>query len=381
LKQAQKQIYATIQELERTQGGYITVGADRADSDGVEAFYVGLFDDLLHLMEFMMTGVCTWKDRPNQVEKGPHFSVISLQDETGRIWGTSQVQLLEVPLQGKEDTNSAKYKVLSLTGINLYQGELPVSKEKEMPKKEEVEVPKNAFKKTEPVVSPAPKVDLPKNTFRTDAVKETVDAPKSKEGNVDKKEEKEKKGVAVTLMVVISSLAVVIFGVAMWYMFLPESFAHVAKSVGIKLGKEEVLVQEEMVATEEASVEELEYLEAEAEMEADMSAEAMAQEVEKEAVVVEETSIEQSPVEETPVQPVNAVGAKRYYLVGGSFGVEANAQKLYKQLQEKGYEALIIPYKNMHTVAYGVYDNIGEAKQMMENIRQRENKQVWILKY
>ncbi|MBD3426586.1 MAG: GNAT family N-acetyltransferase [Candidatus Omnitrophica bacterium] len=95
-------------------------------------YYVGLFDDAMHMMEFMMTGVCTWGSRPWQIKDNPpHFSVLALKDGTGKLLGTSQVQVVKTPVRGFKDRTSKRgYNALVLTGINLYQRDLPMSEVK-----------------------------------------------------------------------------------------------------------------------------------------------------------------------------------------------------------------------------------------------------------
>ncbi len=100
-----------------------------------EDLCVGLFDDLLHLSgEYMMTGVCTGPDRPRQIQEGMkegyHFATIALKDTSGRVLGFSQVQILKTPLNNMEDKSNQGYRVLSLTGINLFQGAITIDREK-----------------------------------------------------------------------------------------------------------------------------------------------------------------------------------------------------------------------------------------------------------
>jgi HEAT repeat protein len=95
-------------------------------------YYVGFFDDLLHIMAFMMTGVCTWIDRDRQVtDTRYHFGKIAVKEPSGRLLGSSQVQLLRCSIDGLPASSTANgWKVLALPGINLYEGEIGLSREK-----------------------------------------------------------------------------------------------------------------------------------------------------------------------------------------------------------------------------------------------------------
>ncbi len=95
-------------------------------------FYVGFFDDLMHLMGFMMTGVCTWVERDKQVLNADfHFGKIALKDANGRVLGLSQVQLTRYGVKGGVRKVSAKgWRALALPGINLMNGDLGMTRER-----------------------------------------------------------------------------------------------------------------------------------------------------------------------------------------------------------------------------------------------------------
>ena len=94
--------------------------------------YVGFFDDLLHLMGFMMSGVCTWTHRHEQVlSTKTHFGKLAIKDSEGKILGLSQVQLLRAGIVGRSRAASPKgWKVLALPGINLFKGKTELDKER-----------------------------------------------------------------------------------------------------------------------------------------------------------------------------------------------------------------------------------------------------------
>jgi len=118
-----------IFEIEKELRGFKTVEREVA-----QGFYTGFFDDLLHLMGFMMTGVCTWDERDKQVADAKyHFGKIALKDSSGRILGLSQVQLLKSGIQGRPRKKGSKgWRVIALPGTNLYQGNIGMEKERAM---------------------------------------------------------------------------------------------------------------------------------------------------------------------------------------------------------------------------------------------------------
>jgi len=97
-----------------------------------DSFYVGFFDDLLHLMGFMMTGVCTWNERDKQVaNKKYHFGELALKDSSGKVLGLCQVQLVKIDIQGKARKESPNgWRVIAVPAINLYKGNIGMNKEK-----------------------------------------------------------------------------------------------------------------------------------------------------------------------------------------------------------------------------------------------------------
>lgn len=87
---------------------------------------VGFFDDLLHLMGFMASGVCTWVVRDKQVaDTNVHFGKIAIKDENGRVLGASQVQLSRTPIKGQALKQSTQgWSIMALPGINLFHEQL-----------------------------------------------------------------------------------------------------------------------------------------------------------------------------------------------------------------------------------------------------------------
>ncbi|MBF0387134.1 MAG: hypothetical protein HQL20_04675, partial [Candidatus Omnitrophica bacterium] len=91
-----------------------------------ESLKVGFFDDLLHLMSFMASGVCTWVARDRQVlDPRTHFGKIAIKDDLGRVLGVSQVQLSRTKIKGLPAARSERgWSVLAMPGINLFHEQL-----------------------------------------------------------------------------------------------------------------------------------------------------------------------------------------------------------------------------------------------------------------
>jgi nucleoid DNA-binding protein len=80
-------------------------------------------------------------------------------------------------------------------------------------------------------------------------------------------------------------------------------------------------------------------------------------------------------------QPVTTVETKgmRYYVVAGVFSSEQNADKLVKELKQKGYNAEKFgKFDNLYAVSYNVYTNKTEADRMVLKIKKEYDPAVWI---
>ncbi len=71
-----------------------------------------------------------------------------------------------------------------------------------------------------------------------------------------------------------------------------------------------------------------------------------------------------------------------YFIIAGSFKNHNNAVKFIKQLQAKGFVAIIAGTNSygMTRVAYAGFNTMAEATQQLSRIRQHENPSAWILK-
>jgi nucleoid DNA-binding protein len=71
----------------------------------------------------------------------------------------------------------------------------------------------------------------------------------------------------------------------------------------------------------------------------------------------------------------------RFHVVGGCFGIEENAGKLLRKLKRKGYPARFAgKHKGLTVVSYGSFDNEMAAKKLLNEVKNRENNQAWLLR-
>jgi len=103
----------------------------RHERDSEEVYRVGFYDDLSHLMSFMMTGVCTWVERDRQVaDTRYHFAKIAVKDTGANVLAVSQVQLAKCHIQGLPQKTTPGWSMLALPGINRRPGDIGMSSEK-----------------------------------------------------------------------------------------------------------------------------------------------------------------------------------------------------------------------------------------------------------
>ncbi|MGV3638062.1 MAG: SPOR domain-containing protein [Flavobacteriales bacterium] len=70
----------------------------------------------------------------------------------------------------------------------------------------------------------------------------------------------------------------------------------------------------------------------------------------------------------------------RYHVVGGCFAQPENADRLLKELQDKGYAASRLErYGELHPVAYGSYADRNEALEALAAVRREGSGQAWLL--
>ncbi|MFM1753192.1 MAG: hypothetical protein RLZZ236_131 [Bacteroidota bacterium] len=87
---------------------------------------------------------------------------------------------------------------------------------------------------------------------------------------------------------------------------------------------------------------------------------------------------------ESPIPAVTLTvkeGKLPYHIMAGAFRDEANAQRIFENLSEKGYKAKRIE-RNKHglyPVLYGSFTTYAEAEKLKNEIRAKENPEAWIL--
>lgn len=98
-----------------------------------------------------------------------------------------------------------------------------------------------------------------------------------------------------------------------------------------------------------------------------------------EQIVQDTVPVEQN---EAKSEVSDDLGSPKYYLVGGSFSVEQNAEDYIKELKGKGYEAFHVGKKGrFFIVGIGTYDSFAEADQAkQEYMNNNAGSEVWVWK-
>lgn len=97
---------------------------------------------------------------------------------------------------------------------------------------------------------------------------------------------------------------------------------------------------------------------------------------------VADGSIESVTEPEVAPEPVVIIQGKSYYIIGGAFGIEMNADRLVAVLQKRGYDASRagISKSGLHMVSYFSSEDKSEALVNLEIIRKEDNPSAWLLK-
>lgn len=88
-----------------------------------------------------------------------------------------------------------------------------------------------------------------------------------------------------------------------------------------------------------------------------------------------------APADTTAVAIVPKAAMRlRFHVVGGCFAQPENADRLLKELHDKGYQATRLPrYGELHPVAYGSYADRQEALEALASVRREGAGQAWLL--
>lgn len=93
----------------------------------------------------------------------------------------------------------------------------------------------------------------------------------------------------------------------------------------------------------------------------------------------EEILTQKAPVEK---EKLTAAGEKKYYIVAGCFGDEANADAMVQTLIQKGFPAQKYGKRgNLHCVSYSSFKDRDKAITELEKIRKEEDPDAWLNEY
>ena len=93
------------------------------------------------------------------------------------------------------------------------------------------------------------------------------------------------------------------------------------------------------------------------------------------AVVVEPKPVEVASAEKAPVEAV-----VKFQIVGGAFGVKANAEKLAASMRKEGFEATLHyqAHNGLTAVSMGGYATESEAREALADARARGHQKAWL---
>ena len=114
---------SVLADIQKEQINYKT-----REQGGLLSLFIGFFDDFLHLMGCMGTGVCNW-DLTDQLvaDCRYHFGAIALKDEKGCLFARAQVQLLRESISDLPEKRSSKgWQVLAVTTNNFLKKDFGV---------------------------------------------------------------------------------------------------------------------------------------------------------------------------------------------------------------------------------------------------------------
>ena len=92
-------------------------------------------------------------------------------------------------------------------------------------------------------------------------------------------------------------------------------------------------------------------------------------------VVVKPQPVEVAPAKEAPVEAV-----VKFQIVGGAFGVKANAEKLAASMRKEGFEATLHyqAHNGLTAVSMGGYATESEAREALADARARGHQKAWL---
>lgn len=91
----------------------------------------------------------------------------------------------------------------------------------------------------------------------------------------------------------------------------------------------------------------------------------------------------ESKINEKPINNIVEVpkAENKWFVIGGCFSEKSNANKFFKKLKRKGYDAVAIEnYKSLEAIAYGGFAEENEARKFLVTVHSRGNKSAWLLR-
>ncbi|MCK5822810.1 MAG: SPOR domain-containing protein, partial [Bacteroidales bacterium] len=211
------------------------------------------------------------------------------------------------------------------------------------PKKEEPK--KEPLIKKEPITKPAPKVEKKVGVAQNKQVSTTA----------------KKKNIILPVAIIVVLVAAIA-----WSLFYFDVIENISKKYFAKTENKIVEVEKQKSGkTIEAIIDTKETT--------DTTVSAVGEEIEE-----KETA---KIVEKKQSVKVQKFNVKKYYLVAGSFNIEANAKSFIDKLTSNGFTPEYIGERNgFYTVCYSSFDTEREAYNELERMKQKQI-QTWVLHY
>ena len=98
------------------------------------------------------------------------------------------------------------------------------------------------------------------------------------------------------------------------------------------------------------------------------------------APVAEVVDVETKPVVVTPAEEAPVEAVVKFQIVGGAFGVKANAEKLAASMRKEGFEATLHyqSHNGLTAVSMGGYATESEAREALAEARARGHQKAWL---
>jgi cell division protein FtsN len=102
---------------------------------------------------------------------------------------------------------------------------------------------------------------------------------------------------------------------------------------------------------------------------------------EKAPVIKDEIDLWLESIPEAPkLDVVKTKVIKRYHVIGGCFGINANADKLVRRLKRKGFDPQLVGKnrRGLQRVAFGSYETRAEAKKALREVKRNHMESAWL---